>query len=122
MLVQKWTTADLPEEEQFSTLRELMLSGPLPMTLERPGVVSTAPILSEMELYAYGQAAMLASRSQPAMGTRGKSEISRTSNDFVCILQPLVNAWYDMPGNRAEVSPGDLIFNDSETPVTAGGS
>lgn len=113
-----WTTAALPEGEQFPFWREVVWQVFTPVALRRP---DEGPFRGTVTAWSMGPLGVSVITSDRQSAVRGPAEIARRAGDAFFLNLPLAPGSFAAQGGRtARLQPGDFTIVDSASPFELG--
>jgi AraC family transcriptional regulator, positive regulator of tynA and feaB len=113
-----WSTAGLPDSEQFAYWHTAVWEAFVPVSVERPGEGSFDGAVSA---HAVGPLGISRIDSAPQKVIRTAEQVRSKAGDvYFCNLPLSPGSWAGQDGRRAELAPGDLVIIDGSEPFELG--
>jgi AraC family transcriptional regulator, positive regulator of tynA and feaB len=113
-----WSTAGLPEAEQFGYWHEAVWEAFVPVTLDRTG---EGRFPSAVSAHAVGPLGVSRIASDPQRVNRTADQVRAKAGDvFFCNLPLSAGSWASQDGRRADLEVGDLVIIDGSQPFELG--
>ena len=114
----RWSTATVPEPEQFAFWNEVVWEAFIPVSVTRTG---EGPFLSSITASQVGPLAVSRIASPAQSVARTSSQVSRQAGDIFFLNLPLTdNSFASQDGRTARLRKGDFAILDSARPFELG--
>jgi AraC family transcriptional regulator, positive regulator of tynA and feaB len=116
--VRSWSTAGVPEAEQFGYWHSAVWEAFVPVALERPGEGAFPGAVSA---HAVGPLGVSRISAAPQRVRRGGDQVRAKAGDvYFCNLPLGEGSWASQDGRRTELAAGDLVIVDGARPFELG--
>ncbi|HEX4307985.1 MAG TPA: helix-turn-helix domain-containing protein [Solirubrobacterales bacterium] len=114
----RWSTAGLPESEQFGYWHSAVWEAFVPVTLERS---DDGPFPSAVNAQGVGPLGVSRIVSNPQKVARTADQVRAKAGDiYFCNLPLSPGSWASQDGRRADLAAGDLVIVDGSQPFELG--